>query len=46
MLPPEIIKDDIEVLREELAERLALAKETFLELNRRMDEAREQGIEV
>lgn len=45
-LSPEIILDDIEVLREELAERLALARETYLEVSRRMEEARKQGIEV
>ena len=46
MTDEEIIKDDIAVLREELHSRLELAKESYLELSRRIDDARQKGIEV
>lgn len=46
MTDEEIIKDDIAVLTEEYNHRLRLLRETWIELNRHMDEARRKGIEV
>lgn len=45
-LPPEIIRDDIAILREEYFQRLGLAIETWNEITRRIADARQKGIEV
>jgi hypothetical protein len=46
MTDEEITRDDIAVLTEEYNQRLQLLKETWVELSRHMDDARQKGIEV